>query len=171
MLPAKLRYSRRVWGGVAVEGWSMPVPGMSGSAQLWARGGRFCMQPGPGPGRGRDSERRLPGAELPFRGGGLHHSGDNYCTTGYGRVEMWRGGLRFCLSVAAPFVWRCLNSLTITPFPHPAHQTGHADFPHPAFGQNITPSPTARYVSDKSDERDPASHRGTRQDKPCLHCV
>jgi len=45
-----------------------------------------------------------------------------------GRVEMWRGGLRFCLSVAASFVWRCLNSLTITPFPHPAHRTGHADF-------------------------------------------
>ena len=58
------------------------------------------------------------------------------CTTEIGRVEMWRGGLRFCLSVSAPFVWRCLNSLTITPFPHPAHQTGHADFPHPAFGQD-----------------------------------
>ena len=24
-----------------------------------------------------------------------------------GRVEMWRGGRRFGLSVAAPFVWRC----------------------------------------------------------------
>ena len=59
-----------------------------------------------------------------------------------GRVEMWRGGLRFCLSVAAPFVWRCLNSLTITPFPHPAHQTGHAELPHPAFEQELTPSHT-----------------------------
>ena len=69
MLPAKLRYSRRVWGGVAVEGWSMPVPGMSGSVPRWARGGRFCMQPKPlGPRRGRNSERRFPGAELPFRG-------------------------------------------------------------------------------------------------------
>ena len=27
-----------------------------------------------------------------------------------GRVEMWRGGLRYSLAVAAPFVWRCLNS-------------------------------------------------------------
>jgi len=42
---------------------------------------------------------------------------------------MWRGGLRCSLSVAAPFVWRCLNSRTITPFPHPPHRTGHADFP------------------------------------------
>jgi len=31
------------------------------------------------------------------------------CTTGYGRVEIWRSVLRFCLSVAAPFVRRCLN--------------------------------------------------------------
>ena len=52
---------------------------------------------------------------------------------------MWRGGLRCSLSVAAPFVWRCLNSFTITPFPHPPHRTGHADFPHPALGQDIMP--------------------------------
>ncbi|WP_244135809.1 IS66 family transposase, partial [Burkholderia seminalis] len=30
-----------------------------------------------------------------------------------GRVEMWRGGSRPGLSVAAPFVWRCPNNLTI----------------------------------------------------------
>ena len=59
---------------------------------------------------------------------------------------MWRGGLRFCLSVAAPFVWRCLNSLTITPFPHPAHRTGHADFPHPALGQDSTPLHTKSHT-------------------------
>ena len=34
-----------------------------------------------------------------------------------GRVEMWRDGLRSSLSVAAPFVWRCLNSRTITSLP------------------------------------------------------
>ena len=61
------------------------------------------------------------------------------CTTAIGRVKMWRGGLRYSLSVAAPFVWRCLNSLTITPFPHPPHRTGHADFPHPALGQDSIP--------------------------------
>ena len=54
----------------------------------------------------------------------------------YGRVRMWRGGLRCSLSVAAPFVWRCLNSRTLTPFPHPAHRTGHAELPHPALGQD-----------------------------------
>ncbi len=60
-----------------------------------------------------------------------------------GRVEMWRGSSRFGLSVAASFVWRCPNNLALTPFPHPAHRTGHADLPHPALGQDITPSHTA----------------------------
>src|SRR5215472_9385951 len=31
---------------------------------------------------------------------------------GAGRVGMWRGGGRSGISVAAPFVWRCLNGLT-----------------------------------------------------------
>ena len=30
-------------------------------------------------------------------------------TAAFGRVRMWRGGLRFSLSVTAPFVWRCLR--------------------------------------------------------------
>ena len=34
---------------------------------------------------------------------------------------------------------RCLSSSTMTPFPHPAHRTGQADFPHPALGQDFTP--------------------------------
>ena len=57
-----------------------------------------------------------------------------------GRVEMWRGDRRLGLSVAAPFVWRCPSSFTVVPFPHPAHRTGRADFPHPALFQNIKPS-------------------------------
>src|SRR5882762_11553434 len=43
----------------------------------------------------------------------------------FGRVEMWRGGCRPDISVAASFVWRCLSGSTMTPFPHPAHRTGH----------------------------------------------
>ena len=27
----------------------------------------------------------------------------------------------------------------MAPFPHPAHRTGQADFPHPALGQDVTP--------------------------------
>jgi len=38
-----------------------------------------------------------------------------------------------------PFVWRCLSGSTVTPFPHPAHRTGHADLPRPALGQDLTP--------------------------------
>src|SRR6267154_937316 len=47
-----------------------------------------------------------------------------------GRVEMWRGFCRSDISVSAPFVWRCLSGSTVAPFPHPAHRTGRADFPH-----------------------------------------
>ena len=50
----------------------------------------------------------------------------------FGRVEMWRGGGRLNISVSASFVRRCLSGSTVTPFPHPAHRTGRADFPHPA---------------------------------------
>jgi hypothetical protein len=35
-------------------------------------------------------------------------------------VARW---VRCGLSVAGPFVCRCLNSLTMLPFPHPAHRT------------------------------------------------
>ena len=55
-----------------------------------------------------------------------------------GRVEVWRGGFRSNISVSASFVWRCLSGSTMTPFPHPAHRTGHADLPHPALGQDFT---------------------------------
>src|SRR5881409_3398861 len=44
-----------------------------------------------------------------------------------GRVGMWRGDCRSNISVAAPFVWRCLTGSTMAPFPHPAHRTGQAD--------------------------------------------
>jgi hypothetical protein len=61
-----------------------------------------------------------------------------------GGVEMWRGYCRSDISVSAPFVWRCLSGSTVTPFPHPARRTGQAALPHPAPGQDFTPSPTAR---------------------------
>lgn len=68
---------------------------------------------------------------------------------------MWRGGCRFGISVSASFDWRCLTVRTITPFPHPAHRTGRADFPHPALGQDqhahvlcarVTPSAGAAHL-------------------------
>src|SRR3954467_13342945 len=45
---------------------------------------------------------------------------------------------------AAPFVWRFLSGSTVAPFPHSAHRTGLADLPHPALGQDLTPSSTPR---------------------------
>ena len=74
------------------------------------------------------------------------------------------------ISVAAPFVRRCLTGSTMAPFPHPAHRTGHADCPHPALGQNFTPSPTARRVQSGSGVRAQSARRGARVDKsrPCV---
>ncbi len=82
------------------------------------------------------------------------------------RVEVWRGGCRSNISVAAPFVWRCLTGSAMAPFPHPAHRTGHADFPHPALGQDFTPSPTPRRAPAGSGVRARSARRGARVDKP-----
>src|SRR5271163_2234269 len=60
---------------------------------------------------------------------------------------LWSRGVarwfRRSLSVADPFVCRCLTSSAVLPFPHPAHRTGRADLPHPALGQDLTPSSRA----------------------------
>jgi hypothetical protein len=60
-----------------------------------------------------------------------------------GRVGMWRGSVRSTMSVAAPFVWRCLSGSAITPFPHPAHRTQHTGkhrlvTAHPRSGHSPT---------------------------------
>ena len=87
-----------------------------------------------------------------------------------GRVEMWRGGCRLNISVSAPFVWRCLSGSAMTSFPHPAHRTGHADFPRPALGQDVTPSPTARRAQAQLGVRAQSAHKGARVDRsrPCV---
>jgi hypothetical protein len=70
---------------------------------------------------------------------------------------------------AAPFVWRCLSGSTLAPFPHPAHRTGRADFPHPALGQDLTPSPTTRRAQAGSDVRARSARKDARVDssRPC----
>src|SRR5208283_3381039 len=80
------------------------------------------------------------------------------------RVGVWRGGFRLSMSVAAPFVWRCLSGSTVAPFPHPPHRTGQADFLHPALGQDLTPSSTARRAQAGSDVRARSARRGARVD-------
>src|SRR5271169_1326680 len=87
-----------------------------------------------------------------------------------GRVEMWRGGGRSGLSVAAPFVWRCPINLAVAPFPHPPHRTGRALLTHPALGQDLTPSPTARRARVQSVGLARSARTGARVDKsrPCV---
>jgi transposase len=79
-----------------------------------------------------------------------------------GRVEVWRGCGRLNISVAAPFVWRCLTGSTLAPSPHPARQTGHADFPHPAFSRSVRPSLLAGQCVAVECRRGQASRRDTR---------
>src|SRR5204863_5435422 len=82
------------------------------------------------------------------------------------RVEMWRGGCRSNISVAAPFVWRCLTGSAMAPFPHPAHRTGQADLPHPALGQDVTPSPTTGRDQAGSGIRARSARKGAGVDRP-----
>jgi putative transposase len=87
-----------------------------------------------------------------------------------GRVEVWRGGCRSNTSVSAPFVWRCLTGSALTPSPHPARQTGRADFPHPAFSRPVRPSISAgrRVAAERGRGR--ASHRDTRPGSGGTRC-
>jgi transposase len=78
-----------------------------------------------------------------------------------GRVEMWRGGRRSGLSVAAPFVSRCPSNLTVAPFPHPPRRTGRADRPHPALFRRIKPSRSSGRVQAAAGVSAPTSRRGT----------
>ena len=73
------------------------------------------------------------------------------------------------ISVSAPFVRRCLTGSTMSPFSHPAHRTGQADFPHPALGQNFTPSPTARRAQACSGVRAQSARKDAEVDRsrPC----
>ncbi len=66
-----------------------------------------------------------------------------------GRVEDWRVGLGRCLCslLTRPFVCECHNISSLPRFQPPPPQTGHADFPHPAFGQGFMRSPTKNYAS------------------------
>ncbi len=78
---------------------------------------------------------------------------------------MWRGGSRFGLSVAVPFVWRCPSNLAVAPFPHPAHRTGPAALPHPALGQDLTPSSTTGRAQAGTGVRAQSTRTGARVDR------
>jgi hypothetical protein len=69
------------------------------------------------------------------------------------------------ISVSAPFVWRCLTSSPVVPFPHPSHRTGRAELPHPALGQDIMPSPTTGRALARSDARARSARKGARVDR------
>ena len=87
-----------------------------------------------------------------------------------GRVDDWRGGDRCDIAVSAPFGSRCPTSHAIAPFPVAARRTGRADLPHPALGQDFTPSPMPRHAQTESGARDRSARRGARVDtsRPCV---
>jgi len=62
----------------------------------------------------------------------------NPCRTAPGRVRMWRGGLRYSLSVSAPFVWRCLNSRALAVLASPPSSNRACGFPAHGFPMFFT---------------------------------
>ena len=81
-----------------------------------------------------------------------------------GRVDDWRGGGRSRGELFSGGFHHAgaLSIRTVAPFPLPARQTGHADFPHPAFSRPIRPSLSAgrRVAAERCRGR--ASRRDTR---------
>src|SRR5437588_8889747 len=70
------------------------------------------------------------------------------------------------ISVAAPFVWRCLTNSTMASFPHLAHRTGRARLRHPALGQDLTPSPMPGRAQVGTGVRARSARKGAGVDKP-----
>jgi hypothetical protein len=81
-----------------------------------------------------------------------------------GRVDDWRGG---CRSQGVAVVRRRspnagVSFRTVAPFPVAAHQTGHAELPHPAFSHPIKPSLSAGRRAGGECGRGRAFRRDTR---------
>jgi transposase len=87
-----------------------------------------------------------------------------------GRVEVWRGGLGFGLLPCQGFPVRGAISACHAPFPHPAHRTGRAAFPHPALLQNFRTSLSARPRGFGAVGTAPASRKGGRRGTVCTPC-
>lgn len=87
-----------------------------------------------------------------------------------GRVEVWRGGLGFGLLPCQGFPIRGAISACHAPFPHPAHRTGRADFPHPALLQNLRSSLSTLPRGFGAVGTPPASGKGRRRDIVCTPC-
>jgi transposase len=87
-----------------------------------------------------------------------------------GRVEVWRGGLGFGLLRCRGFPVCGAISACLAPFPHPAHRTGRADFPHPALLQNLRTSLSARPHDWWAVGTAPAFHTNRRRGTVCSPC-
>jgi hypothetical protein len=93
--------------------------------------------------------QRFPGTDGPCSVAGAlqwSYSEVGVCEPAVPKSRGWsRGVTRWCrcsLSVAGPFVCRCLTSSAMRPSSHPARRTGRAERPHPALGESFTMSPT-----------------------------
>jgi hypothetical protein len=88
------------------------------------------------------------------------------------RVDDWRGGSRSrgYLFSGGFRPSGALLARTIAPFPVAARQTGHADFPHPAFSCVIKPSRSAGRRDYAARRIGRASRRDTRPDIGDIRC-
>src|SRR5271167_2086292 len=88
------------------------------------------------------------------------------------RVDDWRGGGRSRGKLFSDDFRLAGASLvrTVAPFPVAARQTGHADFPHPAFSCVIKPSRSAGPCGDSARRIGRVSRRDTRPDTGGIRC-
>ncbi len=90
-----------------------------------------------------------------------------------GKVDDWRGGgrLRGELFSGGFHHAGALSIRTVAPFPVAARQTGHADFPHPAFSRPVKPSLSAGRRVAVGRCRGRASRRDTRLGSGGTQCL
>jgi transposase len=89
-----------------------------------------------------------------------------------GRVGHWRGGRGGLANPGcfSPFGRVSRSSGPSPPFPAPSHRTGRAAFPHPALGQEITPSLSTRRGGSPAACRGRAPRGDTRTDTGGIRC-
>ena len=80
--------------------------------------------------------------------------------------------------VPAAFAHAGASFRTLAPFPAAARRTGRADFPHPALGRGLMPSPTEGHAYAPTAAAAPDHRRGARQGSAmcpdpavCVSCI
>src|ERR1700732_5032418 len=98
-------------------------------------------------------------------GSSIHMSGELF--KAMAKIDMLHVPYR---GIAAGGLSDLMPGVVHVAFDNLPHRTGHEDFPHPALGQDFTPSPTARRAQAGTGVRARSARKGARVDKsrPCV---